>query len=152
VIISENSVLIGLDAKTKDEIIHKLSALAFQNGSITDEEEFLKSVFEREGISSSYCGNNIAIPHGKSKSVVLPFVMFAKLKNTINWDEEGESTDLVFMIGIPEENKDNIHLRIISFLCRKLVDDKAISFLMNKDLTAAQAFDFVNIKEEDLYE
>ena len=75
-------------------------------------------------------GFGIAIPHGKSRTVKEPFVAFARLKDSVLWNEKEKNlVNLVFLIGVTEENQDVTHLRIISQLAGKLTDDEFIEKL-----------------------
>ena len=40
-----------------------------QSGCLNDEEAFIAALYEREEIGSTYMGEGIVIPHGKSETV-----------------------------------------------------------------------------------
>lgn len=66
----------------------------------------------------------IAIPHGKSETVVKPSLAFAKVTSGVDWDSlDGESAKLVFMIAVPQDSYGDIHLKILQRLSRKLMND-----------------------------
>ena len=64
-------------------------------------------------------GYFIAIPHGESKSVNESFCACVKLKNPIIWDKE--EVKYVFNIGVPIEQRNEEHIRILSRLCSDLM-------------------------------
>lgn len=47
-VITEELIYLEMKAKTKEEVIRELSELLEKNGSITNVDEFLKDVFQRE--------------------------------------------------------------------------------------------------------
>ena len=48
-----------------------------------------------------------------------------RLKNPIQWNKDDEEkVQLIFLIGVPEESEGKLHLRFISQLSRKLLDDE----------------------------
>jgi PTS system fructose-specific IIA component len=134
-IIDEKLICMNLDVKSKVDAIEKMSRLAKVSGRLIDQETYCQSVFTREGQVSTDMGLGIAIPHGKSDSVIDPFIVFARLKNEIVWNEDDESlVKLVFLIGVPAVNQDTTHLKIISQLAGKLTDDEFINDLrLNED-------------------
>lgn len=129
-LINEKLILVDELFENKEALLKHLSQKAFQLGKIKSEEEYLTCVEEREKSFSTYVGNGIAIPHGKSDAVNEAMVMCAKLKKPILWgDDVDELVDLVFLLGVPSSNTDNLHLKILAELSRKLMDDEFTSNL-----------------------
>ena len=65
----------------------------------------------------------IAIPHGKSAYVTKPTLAFARSTDGIDWQSlDSTAAQLIFMIAVPENNKEDIHLKILQRLSRKLMD------------------------------
>ncbi|HCD09050.1 MAG TPA: PTS mannose transporter subunit IIAB, partial [Thermoanaerobacter sp.] len=121
---------LNLEAKNKEEAIIKLAELAQKEGKITSVEEYARSVFDREKAYTTGVGNGIAIPHGKSKAVKEAMIVFGKTTDGIEWDSlDGKPVNLIFLLGVPEENVDNVHLKILSQLSRKLMNDSFIEML-----------------------
>lgn len=110
-----------LDQKEKiiDFIINKAIASQFIDKGI----EFKKAVISREEEISTSIGFNIAMPHGKSEEVTHPFVAFLRTREAIQWDEDGDDVRMIFLIAVPNHNEDNIHLKLISQISKKLLDE-----------------------------
>ncbi|MGH2331716.1 PTS sugar transporter subunit IIA [Thermoanaerobacter mathranii] len=129
-LINKNLVTLNLKAKTKEEAIKKLAELAQKEGKITSVDEYVKCVLEREKAYTTGVGNGIAIPHGKSKTVKEAVIVFGKTSDGIEWDSlDGKPVNLIFLLGVPEENVNNVHLRILSQLSRKLMNDNFVEIL-----------------------
>ena len=77
---------LNLEVKTKTQAISTLINKLDQMNCLSDKEEYLKSVIEREKILSTYCGHHIAIPHAVSKSVKKASFGFCRTK-PIEWDK-----------------------------------------------------------------
>ncbi|ABR73959.1 hypothetical protein CBG46_02365 [Actinobacillus succinogenes] len=120
-IISEQLIILDLDADNKNTIIEAISQLAFEHGYISDLGQFIETVKQREEQFSTAIGYGIGMPHGKSNTVLSPFISFARLKIPFYWDEE-ELVKYVFLIGVPEADV-VLHLKFISQLSKKLLDD-----------------------------
>lgn len=129
-LINKNLVTLNLEAKNKEEAIIKLAELAQKEGKITSVEEYTRCVLDREKTYTTGVGNGIAIPHGKSKAVKEAMILFGKTTAGIEWDSlDGKPVNLIFLLGVPEENVDNVHLKILSQLSRKLMNDNFIEML-----------------------
>lgn len=123
-IIEKENIYLELEETNKDSIIKFLAKKMFDAGRLDDAEEYAAAVFERENQVSTSVGNGVAIPHGKSKSVKVPTVYFARTQEQIKWGEDEEDlVDLIFIIAVPDDDTVNDHLRILALLSRKLVDE-----------------------------
>lgn len=124
-VIKKKMILLNRDIKSQDEAINQLIQQADKMNLIDDIKIFRKSVNDREKIASTAVGYNIAMPHGKSNSVVEPFIGFLQSKAPFKWSEnEDEFVTLIFMIAVPENDSDNLHLKFISKLSKKLLDEE----------------------------
>jgi Phosphoenolpyruvate-dependent sugar phosphotransferase system, EIIA 2. len=57
-------------------------------------------------------------------------VVFGRSDFGIEWDSlDGKPVYLVFLLGIPAENAENTHLKILSQLSRKLMDENFVQTL-----------------------
>ena len=120
-IIDKDLILLDLTGD-KETIISTLANQAFEHGRLEDKQEYIEAVLKREKEYSTALGYEVAIPHGQSDTVKDPFVVFGRVKEPIIWDQN--SVRLIFMIGVPEHNKDKIHMKILANISRKLIDDE----------------------------
>lgn len=133
-IINENLIILDLEAKDKESAILELSKLALKEGKITSIDAFTKSVFEREKTYTTGVGNGIAIPHGKSDAVKEAMIVFGKSSHGIEWESlDGNPVNIIFLLGVPDKNVNGIHLKILSQLSRKLMDDEFVERLKMAD-------------------
>lgn len=123
-VIRKEMLLLQKDCSTKDDAINSLVEKAFENGLISNKDSFMEAVLEREAEIPTAIGYEIAIPHGKSKEVKEPFIGFLQVRNSFQWTEELEDeVKLIFLIGVSDKNENNLHLRFISQLSKKLLDE-----------------------------
>lgn len=123
-VIRNDMIFLNEEINNKNNVLNFLTKKAEKVGIITKQMEFLSKVLEREAMVSTAVGYQIAIPHGKSDVVKHPFVGFLRTKEQFIWSEEdNESVNMIFLIGVPAENQDNIHLKVISQLSKKLLSD-----------------------------
>ena len=123
-VIRNDMIFFNKKINSKQEALLFLTEKAQQVGVINTQNEFLNKVLDREAIVSTAVGYQIAMPHGKSTVVQQPFVGFLRTTELFNWSEQdNEMVNMIFLIGVPEENKDNIHLKVISQLSKNLLND-----------------------------
>ncbi|QUY65580.1 PTS transporter subunit EIIA [Helcococcus kunzii] len=150
-VIYKGLIFLNNNCKNKKEIFNFIANKAKEVDLINNTEEFIDSLEQREKIMPTNVGHLIGIPHGKSKAVNNPFVAFMRLNNEIDWIEQDiEKVKLVFMIGVPEDNASKLHLKIISELSKKLIDEEFKDMLLqesNKDVIYKK-LNSIKIKEE----
>ena len=118
-------VFVNENLKNQNEVIEKLTDEVYKHGLIKDKEQFIAAVLKREEEFSTAVGYNFAIPHGKTDTVTEPFIAYLKTIDKFKWNEEDTSeVDTVFMIGVPESGKDVTHLRFLSQISRKLMNEE----------------------------
>lgn len=124
VLIEKEGIFLDIDQEDKYTLINFLANGMLNANKISNLEEYVESVLERERLVSTSVGNGVAIPHGKSKAVLKPTVYFARTNKLVRWGEgEEDLVDLIFMLAVPDDDKSNDHLRILAQLSRKLVDE-----------------------------
>lgn len=138
---------LDLDVKNKDELFGAMTDILVENKKVKNKRKFMKALYKRENVGVTGMENEIAIPHGKSASVVEPTVLFCKLKNPIPYESLiGDRVSKVFMIAVPDKS-DNEHLKIISSLARNMMHQEFIDGLDN--VQSADQFIKLFSKEEE---
>ncbi|MGG5316479.1 PTS sugar transporter subunit IIA [Enterococcus sp. AZ072] len=134
--IDEGLIVLDSVLTNKASIIYHLSEKAKELGYLNNSARYIDAVNEREEEFSTAIGYDVSIPHGKSKEVINPFICFLRTKQPIQWDNAGKPVELVFMLGIPEENKTTFHLKVLAEISKKLLDDGFRNDLLtgNKEL------------------
>lgn len=143
-LIDRNLVYTNTRKCSQKDVLHAIVEDAHTLNYINDKEAFLEAILEREAIMPTSVGFQVAIPHGRSKAVNEAFVAFMKTDATFEWDHKNsEKVDLIFLIGVPEENKDNLHLKCLSMISRKLMQDEFREALRNAE-NEDVAFEMLN--------
>ena len=117
-------IRLDMEGESREEVIRALAGILDRSGILSDKEQYLADVFEREKMGSTAIGFDVAIPHGKSRGVKEPAVAFARLTRPIRWEPgKEEQARLIFLIAVPKEKEGNEHLQILAALSRKLIDE-----------------------------
>lgn len=123
-LIAENLIVLNLAAADKQQTIQILAEKAAKAGRINSVSKYSAAVMQREFDYSTAIGFGTAISHGKSDSVIEPFLMFATLKS-INWlGQDNEQVNMIFLIGVPAAASSIIHLKILARLSRLIMNNE----------------------------
>lgn len=131
---SKRLISLDCDKKTKDEVIHYLIDKLYAEQKIRSKEEFYKAVMEREGMSATGIDKGLAIPHGKSDSVLQASFAVAKVRTPVkDWESlvPGNEVRYVFLLAIPEAEAGSTHLELLSELMTKVSDDQYLEKLFH---------------------
>ena len=118
-ILDVNLIDLEMEASSKDEVIHQLCSLLYENGRVKDLEKFKEAVYEREQIGETGMGNQIAIPHSIKKDAKKSGICISILKEPILWN--GYNVRLIFMFAL---NKSFDQVPKLYELILDAIDDK----------------------------
>ena len=130
-ILREEGILLNQEIATKDQAIRMAGELLVKNGYV--KQEYIEEMLKREEISTTYIGNDIAIPHGteNAKNEVLESgISVIQVPNGVDFN--GEKARVIFGIA----GKDNTHLEILSniaILCSDMENVEKIVAAKTKD-------------------
>lgn len=121
------------DVTCKDQVIQRLAGMLDQAGHLTDLDEYIKSVYEREQLGPTYMGNFIAIPHGKCNAVKEAGVAFGRSRNSFQYETDlgGGPVKLVFLLAIPNHMSADAYVAVLARLARLLVHEEFCVNLYN---------------------
>lgn len=132
-VFKEDQIIINLEATTIEQTIKKMTEVLIEKKIISDSKEFIESVLSREEHSTTGIGNRIAIPHGKSNTVLTPAIVYAKLSNPVEWQSlDDNPVENVILLAIPNSEKGATHLKLLSGIAMKLMDDELVERLKNE--------------------
>ncbi|OED44796.1 hypothetical protein ACH42_06700 [Endozoicomonas sp. (ex Bugula neritina AB1)] len=128
-------IILDQDFTNRNTAIAYLADKLDAAGKLSDKEQFIKAVMEREAEGPTALGDDLAVPHGKSDAVKEPAIAIARLKNPLFWEgvEGPEPVKLIVMLAIPLAEQGNTHIQILTELTTRLVDDD-----VRESLIAAQ--------------
>ena len=102
----DEKAFFSIKANTKEEVIISLSNKLKERDFI--EESSIKSIIDRENISSTEIGNLVAIPHTIVKGDKKSIIGVGILENPIIWDKQ--EVQLVFMVFFNTKEKHNFSI------------------------------------------
>lgn len=146
-LLDNSTILANLNVNSKKELLNKMIDALADEVSKEQLEEIRSSVFEREEIMSTGVGKNLAIPHGKVKSIEKNYASFALLETPIDYDSiDGEPVKMVFLLAGPE-SKNSTHIKLLSRISR-LMNSSAFRSALSDCETSQQIYDVFHQEEE----
>lgn len=119
--------LISLDQEltTKADVFKFLTHKLFVGGKIKSETDFLDAIYQREAESVTGFENGLAIPHGKSDTVLAASFAVVRTQAPVA-DYESLTPDnqvrLIFLLAIPASDQGAEHLDMLAQLSTQLAD------------------------------
>ena len=114
----------NLAATERRGAIEELAKLLEADGRVSDVPTYVDAVWAREReTGGTGMESGIAIPHAKSPAVIRPSVAFGRSEIGVEFGaEDGSAADLIFLIAAPE-GADDLHVRVLSRLARRLIHE-----------------------------
>ena len=136
-VIHKELMVVMSSSKDKDEVIHELGNLLYQEGYTDDAQAFIDDVYLREKEGVTGIGQGIAIPHGKSEAVRTTTVAIAVLDNPIKWETlDGEPVKVVIMFAVRDSDSNTTHILLLQQVATLLAHDDFV-----KDLKEVKSVD-----------
>ena len=130
--LSEDAVILDMQARTKEEAIRELLTATAKAGGVAqkDVEAIYKQVLEREKRGSTGLGEGIAIPHVKDCKEVKGLAgAFGRCKQGIKFDAiDGNPVKIMFLI-LGGEGTAGEHVKILKTLASLRQNEHFLRFL-----------------------
>lgn len=147
-IMNEHCISFDQVLKSKHDVFEYLIEQLYQEGVISSKKIFMNAVLYRETLSETGLTQGIAIPHGKDDCVNKAFIAYVRLAKEIPWESiDGNPIKHVFLLAIPQNSKDDMHIRMISQLARSLIKPEVI-IKINESTAASELLKVISKKEE----
>lgn len=137
-------VKLRLESVSKAEAIRELVGILDDAGALSDPEEALRVVEERERIMSTGLEGGIAIPHGKTDTVDHLVVALALKPEGMAFDCQDGEPARILIITLSPASRTGPHLRFMADITRLLRDHE----LKEKILDAPDAETVVSLLTE----
>ena len=130
-LLKEEGIVLQAAAQSKKDVISQLTAVMEKKGVLSDRDLYEKDVLAREALGSTGIGEQVAIPHAKSKAVRKPALAAMVVPDGVDFDSlDGQPVKLIFLIAAPDTASDT-HLEVLSRLSVLLMDEGFRADLIN---------------------
>lgn len=132
-VFNQENILFDENSATQDEAFHAIADFAFQRGYVTSAEDYYNGLVAREQETTTGFKNGIAIPHSNDSSIKDAALFLVKFKNAIDWNAlDGKPVRVAFALTIPQDGSKE-HLKLLSLIARKLMDEEFTSTVLTQD-------------------
>lgn len=116
-------IKLNLEAQTKQAALREVAALLRDTGAVVDFDVFMREVLQREGLSSTALGHEVAIPHARTEQCQQIVVAVGRSTNGVDFEaKDGVPVRLIFLIGTPKRMVTE-YLKVVGHLARVLRRD-----------------------------
>jgi fructose-specific phosphotransferase system IIA component len=143
-LLSPEKISLDLQAKQKTTALREVAELLARSKCVGDFEAFFNEILERERVSNTALGHDVAIPHARTDQCSDILVAVGRSREGIDFEaKDGQPVRLIFLIGTPKQMVTD-YLRVVGNLARLLRQDD----LRQRLLEAPDAAAFIKIVEE----
>ncbi|MCY3668015.1 MAG: PTS sugar transporter subunit IIA [Gemmatimonadetes bacterium] len=132
-ILSPESTIVDLKGESKEDIIAELVNSLPVGDAITDRDQVLQAVLDREKIMSTGIGDGIAIPHGKSAAVTELVAAMGTQRRGVDFDALDGEPAFVFFLLVSPANVSGPHIKALARISRLLKNDEFKKKLIEAD-------------------
>lgn len=126
----QKSILIDISANSQEEVFTLISCEAIDRGYAENSNLLLEALNNRENEGTTGMMDGFAIPHAKSNTIKIPALVILKLITGVEWNSmDGKKIDFVISLLIPEEEKSNTHLKLLSKVAKLLMNEEVKNLL-----------------------
>ncbi len=119
--LKEEMICLNLKATGKEEAIRELGSFIRKAKEISNYEMFHKDVLEREKLTTTGIGEEVAIPHARTDTVTGFVVAFGRSENGVEFDSlDRKKAKLIFLMGTPKTAGLDEYLVLLAHLTRLL--------------------------------
>ncbi|CAN5647921.1 PTS sugar transporter subunit IIA [soil metagenome] len=123
-LLTPERIRIPLDGQTNDDLLLELVDGVADAAGVTDRDDVLRAVREREAVLSTGIGHGVAIPHGKSAALNELRMAAGRAAGPVDFDAlDGEPVSLFFLLVGPESAA-GPHIKALSRISRLVRKDE----------------------------
>ncbi|WP_096272483.1 PTS sugar transporter subunit IIA [Paucisalibacillus globulus] len=126
-ILSVNNIRLNQSFSDKEEAIRFTGQILVDNGHI--EASYIEKMIERENLTSTFMGNNVAIPHGTEDARDLVLKTGLSVVTVPSGVDFGDGNMVKVLIGIAGKGDD--HLEILSNIAIVLSEEENIQKIVD---------------------
>ena len=117
-VLTPDAVWVDLKADTKEGIIQEMIDRLVAAGKITEREEVLHAVLDREVKMSTGMQNGVAIPHGKTDAVKTLVAAVGLQKAGVDFDSMDGSLCTIFIMTLSPVKRTGPHIQFLAEVSR----------------------------------
>jgi fructose-specific phosphotransferase system IIA component len=143
-LLTPETITLDLQANEKVAALREVAQLLAQSKCVGNFEAFFNEILQRERVSNTALGHDVAIPHARTDQCSDILVAVGRSRTGIDFEaKDGQPVRLIFLIGTPKQMVTD-YLRVVGNLARLLRQDD----LRQRLLDAPDPASFIKIIED----
>ncbi len=152
--LTEERVVMGLAAETKEELLRELVRRGFLQGQTPgldddDLDRIIQVLQHRERLGPTGIKDGLAIPHGKLSGLSSLVGCLGVAKAGIDWGAMDDEKSRVFVVLLSPESSSSDHLKALARVSRLFSGGKLVRRLLDAD-GAASAYEVLALEDAHL--
>ena len=140
-LLAPEMIKLNLCATDKTAALREVAELLAQHRCIHNFEVFFQEIIERERVSNTALGHDVAIPHARTDQCAKILIAVGRSCEGVDFEtKDGQRVHLVFLIGTPKQMVTD-YLRVVGNLARLLRQDDVRQRLLD----APDAASFIKV-------
>ncbi|MGM0442972.1 MAG: cation:proton antiporter [Fibrobacterota bacterium] len=132
---------LNLTSKSKEDVINELIRILYENGAITDRNEALNAVVERENAVSTGMENGVALPHGRITGVDGLTTVVGFSREGIDFNAMDGKPSHVFVLTLVPSHKQVPYVQFLAALSSRLNGREKVDTILSLE-TKVEVIDF----------
>lgn len=129
-IIHQELILTNIPALDKEDVLQTLTKQLFAEGYIDDKDQFFEDVMWREKEGMTGLGDGVAIPHGKSESVLTTTIAVGITKDPIEWESfDNKPVNVIILFAVRKVDENTTHIKLLQKVAVLLADEELLEAL-----------------------
>jgi fructose-specific phosphotransferase system IIA component len=118
------AINLNLQARQKNAALREVASLLSNSQCVTNFDAFFQEVLERERVSNTALGPDVAIPHARTEQCTEILIAVGRCGEGIDFEaKDSQPVRLIFLIGTPKHMVTE-YLRVVGNLARLLRQDQ----------------------------
>ena len=130
-ILKKEFIIDNLVSADKASVLEELSFFLKNKGLVSDKENLLNALMEREKLGSTGIGENVAIPHAKSSEIDQIITIFGRSIKGVEFDSlDKKPVHFIYLVLAPAKSSGQ-HLKVLARISRLLKNKLLREAIMN---------------------
>ena len=130
-ILKKEFIIDNLVSADKASVLEELSFFLKNKGLVSDKENLLNALMEREKLGSTGIGENVAIPHAKSSEIDQIITIFGRSIKGVEFDSlDKKPVHFIYLVLAPAKSSGQ-HLKVLARISRLLKNKLLRETIMN---------------------
>ena len=122
-LLNPEAMKLDLQAQQKTAALREVAELLARNKCVSNFDAFFNEILERERVSNTALGHDVAIPHARTDQCTDILIAVGRSPAGIDFEaKDGQPVRLIFLIGTPKAMVTD-YLRVVGNLARLLRQD-----------------------------